>query len=40
MSTLKDVSELLFQVYKHFMKVPYKLVCIEISSRNIGAKNG
>lgn len=32
MSTIEDVSELSFQVFEHFMKAPYKLVFIEITS--------
>ena len=40
MSTIKDASEPLSQRYEHFMKVPYKLVFIEITSCIAGGKNG
>lgn len=40
MSTIKDASEPLFQRYEHFMKVPYKLVFIEITSCIAGGRNG
>lgn len=34
MSTVRDMRELLFQLYEHLVKVLYDLVFIEVTSQN------
>lgn len=34
MSTVRDMRELLFQLYEHLVKVLYDLVFIEVASQN------